>query len=122
MTELFGVDIAAQIHGALSGQLLPAIITKVVKSDRDPNNLSAGPAQTMTDYACEGIWVDYLVSEIDGTLVHLDDRKALIIANSIIGEIEPEKGDKITIDATAEILRVERDPASATYTLHCGQR
>lgn len=116
MPKLFGVDIAAIIDGAMSSGLLPATLHSVTPGVRTPGDPTAGTNPTTADLACRGIQDDYNTNEIDGTLVRVGDRKILLIGNSIVGLVVPKPSDQITIEGTRyTVIRVERDPASATY-------
>jgi len=129
MADLFGIDIAGEVADGFetAGGVFTAELSKVIEGERDPENLSAGRATVTKLYGCKGFWEDYKTKEIDGTQVHAEDRKALILGGTLPTGIVPTKGDKISITEAGVtelgyILRVERDPAAATYILYCGKR
>ena len=122
MAKLFGIDIAALLQkelapGLLKGQLIYPVSQNSARDPLDPTNgIGHGTVNTA---AFRGIANTYTDKEIDGELVLKEDRKFLIIANSIQGGVVPETGMKIELSGTPGtwfIVRVSRDPASATYT------
>ena len=121
--KLFGVDIAGIIHNNISAGLLPVRVERQVLSAADPDNLTGGKTiGTPVVITGRGIWIDYTPSQIDGTKILLNDRKAMIIGNSMKpAGIIPTKGDAVTIEGqTLYVWKLEsRDPAAATYTFQC---
>ncbi len=114
--KLFGVDIAAIVDGAMSSGLLPATLHHTTPGVRTPGDPTAGTNPTTTDHACRGIADDYRDAEIDGTVVLANDRKVLLIGNSIVGLVVPEQNDGVTIEGVRyTIINIKRDPAAATY-------
>lgn len=119
MPKLFGVDIAGILHQNLSPGLLPGRLYAQNTAVRDPDNPTAGPIEsTPTLHTFKGIVNNYTDNEVDNNLILREDRKILIIANSLSPAITPETGMSVQVDGspgTFIIIRVKRDPASATY-------
>jgi len=123
VSDLFGLDIAGLIHDNIKGAggLLDGYVIRIVEGARDDNDLSAGPQRTEYNYNAHGMWEDYDHKDIDG--VHVKDgfRKALVLGKSLPAGFVPRIGDEVQFEFERGIVRrVQRDPASATYTLHCG--
>jgi hypothetical protein len=115
--NLFGVDIAGIVNTVIAPQVLSATLIKVT-AEADPVNPTGAPTETTTSYACRGFLDSYDQSRIDGTLVEVGDRMALIFGNSIASGVVPESGDQLTIENTTwEVISVMRDPDAATYEL-----
>ena len=114
MTKLFGQDIPALIYKATKGQLVSMTLTTRTVGTRG-GNLTAGTSPTTSNITCEGFVDKYKLYQIDGSRVRADDRKVVIIADSLSGAV-PEPGDTVTISGkTRNIIDVAQDPASATY-------
>lgn len=126
--ELFGLDIAGIINDAFSGALLPATITKETLGARDPANLTAGRAVTTAEFQCTGFWEDFTGTPPPGVTLELNDRKAVLIGDSIPAGGIPARNDLITIEeATGPsslyvVKQLARDPAAAVYTYLCRDR
>lgn len=119
MANLLKGPIAKQVAKALqkAGLTLPATLTKATAGTRTPGDISGGTNPSTTDYAAQGYIDSYAIALIDGTLILENDRKITLLGASIAGGVTPANGDKITIDGTTyRVIRVDRDPASATYS------
>lgn len=115
MPSLFGLDIAGLVASSLGGHLLPATLTVVTAGARgsDP---TAGTNPTQVSHACRGVLEDYATRTIDGTMVRVGDRRALLLGGTLPAGVVPKPGDTVTIEgATFNVVRVERDPAGAAY-------
>jgi hypothetical protein len=119
--KLFGIDIAKLVHKNMSSMLLDAVLEKVVSGTRTSGSLTSGKNKTETEYTCKGFTDSFEDRRIDGTVIKRGDRKVLLIGDSIQSGAVPEVNDKVTIESkTYRILSImERDPAAATYVLHC---
>jgi hypothetical protein len=119
MAKLFGVNIAALLNKELAPGLLRGRVIYDQGVVRDSSDPTAGLFASSTSVATyRGIANTYTDKEIDGELVLKEDRKFLIIAESLRPAIVPVTGMKIELDETPGtwfIVRVTRDPASATY-------
>ena len=117
MPKLFGIDIAGLVGKQLGKSLLPLTLTKVTAGTPTAGSLTGGSNPTTADSAARGILDDYRAVQIDGELIQRGDRKVLILGATITPAVVPEPGDRVTIEgATFNVVRVERDPAAATYT------
>ena len=78
---------------------------------------------TPTEKKIKGIWEDFTVSEIDNVNVLARDRRFIVAGKDFTGEFGasavPHPLDKIQRGSTErwEVVRIERDPADASYTL-----
>lgn len=121
--RLFGLNIAKIINDSIvqAGGLEEAILIKVSKGVRDTNNPTAALVGTKNSYSAQGVIINYTDKEIDNTLILRNDRKVILIAESIQSQKIPEMSDQITIEGvTYDIVgEVQRDPAGATYTCQC---
>jgi hypothetical protein len=114
---LFGIDIAGLIHANISPGLLPATLHHVIPGTRT-SDLTAGTQPTETTHSARGIIDDYKEGQFKGDLILVGDRRVLLIGNSISPAQVPEPGDGVTIEGVRyKCIRVERDPAAATYTI-----
>ena len=116
MTELFGSDVARLIDQSMSRGLIPGTLFRAVaKTTR--STLTGGFDKEETEiFKFRGIAQFYRDNEVDNELIKHSDRKILIIAKSL--DTVPLLGDKITLeteDDTYSIIRINRDPAQASY-------
>lgn len=120
MPKLFGVDIKGILDKHVAPGLRPAVLTRYVQGTRDPTDPTAPIPVTTLTYKCFGIWIDYQNRDIDGSLVLIGDRKALLMKIATL----PKAEDTITIDGiTLVVVRPSgTDPAGATFTLQCRDR
>lgn len=121
---LFGVDIAALIADNIGPGVLDVAISKKASGARDPANPANGIPQTPSPFACKGFWEDFAPADIDGSNILLNDRKAVLIGDTIPADGIPQKQDEITIEGrTLAVHRlILRDPAAAVYIFHCRDR
>ena len=126
---LFGIDIAGIVADAVGDGLPDVTIVRQVRGARDPSKLTAGQAKTTeTHTGIKGFWEDYQPNQIDGTNVLLNDRKAVLIGDTLPTGFVPREGDEITVhedlgDVTLGVVKLQsRDPAAATYVVQCGDR
>jgi hypothetical protein len=127
-TKLFGVNISGILRSATKGRLVPIVLTKYTPSGRDPNDLGSGLGLVGTDYTCEGFIEDPIL--VDGgtgmeprAKIVNSNRLVTIIGDSLPTGVEPfgdpedtAPADKVAIDGrTYYIVRVQTDPAKATY-------
>lgn len=113
MTSPLTGSLARTIGNAMAGLFLDAVLTRdapgVGGDPFDP------PAPVATDYRCKAIVEAYREQfRLDG-LVEQNDRKVLILANSL--SIRPAAGDRVTISGiTFTVIEVSTDPAEAVWT------
>jgi hypothetical protein len=120
MPKLFGLAIDQIIHRELSPGLLKGTLYRDINGVRNANDPTAGPVGgSTTAHSFKGIIQYYRDNEVDNELVLKEDRKILIIAKSIKPAIVPEIGMRVQMSDnpgnTFQVVRVNRDPASATY-------
>lgn len=119
MPKLFGVDIASILNKELAPGLLNGKLFSATAGERDPLDPTAGPQDAvLTEHSFKGIINTYTDKEIDDELILKEDRKILMVALSINPAIVPETGMRVQMSdnpGTWIIVRVTRDPASATY-------
>ena len=115
MPKLFGVDIAKEIADAMGSLLLSAKLIKVTASSSTSNSTEGSTTESSS--ACRGVLEDYKDSQVDGTIVLQGDRKVLLLGATLPTGVIPTPNDKIEIEDTQFIvIRVQRDPAAASYT------
>jgi len=118
MSELFGIDIAAEIAEAFDGELQTGSFTRITKGARDPNNLSAGKTTSSTVvHTFEGYIEDVDAVYKGDSLVRDAGLQVAILGASVSPRVVPKIGDTVTIDGqTVKLTKLlERDPASALY-------
>ena len=117
--DLFGADICGAIFDALGDSMLAATLTRITPGTRAGGSLTGGQtvSPTTVAYDCRGMCEDYTTREIDGTNVRQGDRKIMLLGGSLPDDIDPQPGDAIVIEgASWKVIRVERDPAGATFS------
>lgn len=123
--EIYGVDIAGIIADVFDGELLDATVTRFTRGARDPNKLTAGRPLVPTEYpGITGFWEDFKGTPPPGVTVLLNDRKAVLIGDTIPPGGIPERFDMITMEGQSLYVQgvLSRDPAGAVYVYHCGDR
>jgi len=113
MTSPLSGSLARTIGGAMQRLFLPAALARDVPAvGGDPFD---PPAPTTAHYSCRAIVEAYSEKfRLDGT-VQQNDRKVLILANSIT--VRPQPNDRITISGiTFTVIEVSTDPAEAVWT------
>jgi len=119
-TELFGVNISGLIHQHVSPGIPKA---RLIKTARRPNpaKLTGKPLITEESHDCSAFADSFKQREITSDIL-VSDRKIVLIGDSLPSGVTPDKDDSVFIESenkTFEILEIlERDPASATWTLH----
>jgi hypothetical protein len=124
-SELFGVDIAGLVADAMAGQLFPVTVTRYTAGNRAPGNLTGGQPQTpATVTGIDGFWEDFTGDPPPGVTVELNDRKAVLIGDTIPAGGQPVRNDAITIEGQTlyAVKLINRDPASAVYVYQCRDR
>jgi len=114
----FGIDIAKIVNDELGPSLLPATLRKVTQGVRDPLNPTAGRQPTTQDYTCKGFIDSQENNNFSDTLA-MDGTKIIVLLGASIQSAQvPETEDRVLIEGTEyNIVEIDRDPASATYTL-----
>lgn len=116
---LFGVDLKAILNQTVAPGLKPATLERISRGDRGAD-LTAGRQRTSKAQPCRGIWEDYANSDIDGKMVLVGDRRALLM----MLDAPPKPEDRVTIDGiTLTVQRLEKtDPVGATFVVQCRDR
>lgn len=122
--ELFGVDIAGIIDDALSDGLPDVLIERYIAGAREPGKLTGGRATTPRTAGCSGFWEDYTGLAPAGVTLELNDRKAVLIGDTIPADMIPMRNDALTIEGqTLYVVKLQsRDPAAAVYVYQCRDR
>lgn len=125
--ELFGVDIAGIIADQVGPGVLEAKITREPKTGtRAPGQLTGGIVRDAPkSWACRGFWEDFTGTPPPGVQIEANDRKAVLIGDTIPADALPLlKDDAITIEGQTlyNVKVLARDPAAAVYTLLCRDR
>lgn len=116
MPKLFGIDIAATVARAMGGGLLPVTLTKVSPGSRTSGQLAAGTNPTEAQHSCRGM-KDTLRSIRADSIVEDATAVVLILGGTLPAGVVPTVNDKVLVEGNIHtILKVDRDPAAATYT------
>ncbi len=108
-------SIATTIHGAFKSIFYDATVDRTVVVGGDVYDPTSG-TPTTTSYTCKGMVDEYTRFERQNSQIEANDRKILVLANSL--SITPELDDTITIrSATYTILSVDIDPANAVWVI-----
>ena len=116
MPNIFNANIASIVNKALGPLVFNQVLTKSVKTE-DPAD-STKVITVETDYPCKGFIDEFKDEWVNGTTVKVNDRKIVILGDSLATGIVPEPGDKILAEAKSWTIvkeGVKRDPAGATY-------
>lgn len=116
MVSLLSGELATIVHQAMKDLFLDAVLTRDTVSTTSPDvDRFDPPAPTSADYTCKAIVETYSEKfRMDG-LVKANDRRVLILANSI--SVVPTINDRVTIRGIVfTVMAVETDPALAVYT------
>lgn len=118
MASLFGIDIAGIIHRIVSPGVHPGTLVRRASGPRDPLDLSDGVSIVETTHSFRGIMEEYDDRRIDGDIVRVGDRKVLLTANSLSPPTTPQVSDFVQMEGREmTVVNVQRDPATATFTL-----
>jgi hypothetical protein len=72
-----------------------------------------------TVFAGKGFVEDFRAGQLDGEVVRVGDRRIMILAQTMAAAT-PKPSDRVTIEGRTYIVQsVSRDPADATWSLHC---
>lgn len=113
-----GINIPNLVNSNLGASLLPATLRKVTQGTRDASDPTAGRQPTTTDYSCRGFIDSQDRENFNGTLVDDGTRTVVILGASIASGQVPSTADRIIIEGTEYTIEaLDRDPASAAYTL-----
>lgn len=119
MPKLLDGAIAKAVRDGLkkAGMYKSATLTRVTPGARTVGELAGGTNPTESAQTCEGFLSSSRRLKVGATLIEQHDRVAVLLGDSLGGVI-PRTGDKVTIESkTQRIVDIERDAASATYTV-----
>lgn len=113
--KLFGVNISKLIKDNVGPGVLDCTLSKFTPGTRTAGSLTGGRNATSADYSCKGFIDSQARRYFDESEVE-DGAIFVVLIGDTIGAV-PTVGDQITIEgATYTILKIDRDPAAATYT------
>lgn len=110
-------DLKDIIGDALDFVMIDLTLIKVTPGTYNP--VTDSDASTTANIGCRGMvdrFTDYERGNSQG-LIEANDRKILVLAKSLNGST-PTTRDRITAEGTTyQIINIDRDPASATFTI-----
>lgn len=124
---LFGVDIAGLVAKHVGPGVLEVLITRAASTGaRQAGNLTGGKVKAAPQtWPCRGFWEDFTGLPPPGAMIEANDRKAVLIGDTIPPEALPLRlNDAITCEGLTLYLvkQLSRDPAAAHYVLQCRDR
>jgi len=120
MPNFFGVDIAKLIADgvAAAGGVDDVTLRKVTVGTRTPGNLNGGTNPTYIDYEGKGFQSSKADARLGDTLIQDEERVVVLLGHTF--DAAPEVNDELVYQGTSLTIRlVDRDPASATWTVVC---
>jgi hypothetical protein len=120
MVSFFGVDIAKLIADgvAAAGGVDDITLRKVTAGTRTPGSLTSGTNPTTVDYEGKGFQSSKGDTRLGDTLIQDEERVLVLLGHTF--DASPEVNDEVVYQGTALTIRlVDRDPASATWTVVC---
>lgn len=126
---LFDVDISGIIADVIGNGVHEVTITRYPRGTRNPSNLTGGkPVTTPVTFDCNGFWEDFTGTPPPGVQLELNDRKLLLIGDTVPNGGLPIYNDMATVheaigDSSLYVVKLlSRDPAAAVYTYLCRDR
>jgi hypothetical protein len=123
--KLFGVDVAGIVARNVGPGVLPVALSEPRYGARIAGNLTGGrPQIAPLSHGARGFWEDFTGDPPPGVEVLANDRKAVILGDSLPAGVVPERGWDVTIEGvTLGIVKLlNRDPAAAVYVYQCRDR
>ncbi len=121
MPELFGLDIAGIVDGAMqqAGGVKAGVLVKSTPGTRTSGQLTGGTNPTTTSYPFRGFLEQRSEVRREGTIVRSGGQFMSIFGASLPAGLEPTSGDLATLENTqySVVRLVSRDPASALYVV-----
>jgi hypothetical protein len=118
--SFFGVNIAKLIADgvAAAGGVDDITLRKVTAGTRTPGSLTSGTNPTSVDYTGKGFQSSKGDTRLGDTLIQDEERILVLLGHTF--DASPEVNDEVVYQGTALTIRlVDRDPASATWTVVC---
>lgn len=119
--KAFGIpDMPKLIQDALGGNQagVAATLHSRVEGDRS-GGVTSGRTVVETPYPCRGFIDFQRIADAAGTVTENGTLVIVLFGNSV--PVAPKPGDRVTIEGklyhVADDTEIDRDPASATYTL-----
>ena len=118
-------DLQADLAEAFDDELADAVTafagTRAVASNTDSDiddwmNPPSEPSNSTLTYTGRGVFTDYSTYELNSDIINVTDVKLIVLQNEITAE--PIADDKIN---GYTVVRVSKDPASATYEIQLRQ-
>lgn len=114
-------DLAEAFDDDLADAVTAFIGTRTVASDTDTGiddwmNPPDAPSSSTLTYTGRGVFTDYSTYELNSDIINVTDVKLIVLQNEITAE--PIADDKIN---SYSVVRVSKDPASATYEIQLRQ-
>lgn len=107
-------DLQADLAEAFDGDLADTVTSFTASHPGTPayDPATGGVTATPVAYSGRGVFAGYRLDQIDGTLIMATDKRLTALQNEVTRA--PEVGDII---AGMAVVRVEADPAAATWRL-----
>lgn len=114
-------DLAEAFDDELSDAVTAFTVTRTTASDIDTGtddwmNPPGEPTASTLTYTGRGVFTDYSTYELNSDIINVTDVKLIVLQNEITAE--PIADDKIN---GYSVVRVNRDPAFATYEIQLRQ-
>lgn len=114
-------DLAEAFDDELSDAVTAFVGTRTVADDTDSDiddwmNPPDTPTASTLTYTGRGVFTDYSTYELNSDIINVTDVKLIVLQNEITAE--PIADDKIN---GYSVVRVNRDPALATYEIQLRQ-
>jgi hypothetical protein len=126
--EIFGIDVAGIVADAIGDGVFDVTIERYVRGDREAGNLTGGRPAEPEEVQCKGFWDDFTGLAPPGIVVETNDRKAVLIGDTIPAGGHPRLNDKITVHEDGGDISlfcvgpISRDPAAAVFVYQCRDR
>lgn len=124
--ELFGIDIAGIVADTIGPGLLTVTITRTPNTaERTDGNLTGGFVKGDPQvWTAQGFFEDFTGTPPPGVEIEADDRRAVVIGDTIPPGVTIERNDALTIEGeTLYVVKaLSRDPAAAAFTYQCRDR
>jgi hypothetical protein len=124
-TELFGIDVASIVADAMGDGLPDVTIAQPAQGARTAGNLTGGrAAEPVVFTGIKGFWDDFTGTPPPGVELQLNDRKAVLIGDTVPPGGLPLRNAQISIGGEVRyVVQLTRgDPAGAVYEYLCRDR
>lgn len=125
MPNLFGLDIAGILATSIAsaGNLRSGTLSKLVRGQRDPSNLTAEVTSTESTFTFQG-FLESGQRRVSGSRTTVSGDFISILGASVTPTATPAVNDDVTIDGERfELIElIERDPAAALYVFRVREK